>query len=123
MTNWRTPIAWHRGRGFAARFAAPLAPCHSSLVTRHSSFPMPHRFFIDLPLTPGTDLVLPDAIAHQVSRVLRLRAGETILLCDGEGRDFPLDLTRLAAGQVGGRVGAGRVVASEPAIAVTLYVA
>jgi len=43
-----------------------------------------NRFFVD-DLSPER-IPLPPAVAHQVSRVLRLRDGDEILLLDGSGR-------------------------------------
>lgn len=82
-----------------------------------------HRFFITSPLTPGQELTLPPDVAQQVTRVLRMRAGEEILLLDGSGWEYPVELTGLASGHTTGRVGAGRLVKTEPTIAVTLYAA
>lgn len=84
---------------------------------------MAHRFFVDFPLTPGETISLPAPIAHQASRVLRLRAGATIVLLDGGGREYPVELTDLAAQGGSGMVGAGRPVRTEPRVAVTLYAA
>jgi 16S rRNA (uracil1498-N3)-methyltransferase len=80
-----------------------------------------HRFFVDTPLAEqvGRTLALPAAIAHQVGRVLRLRAGATIVLLDGSGMAYPVDLINSNSG----RVGAGAPVESEPGVAITLYVA
>ena len=84
---------------------------------------MPHRFFVEQSLTPEQTIDLPVAIAHQVTRVLRLRPGATIALLDGSGMAFPVHLTGLDGGRVSGRVGAGEPVESEPGVAITLYVA
>ena len=46
------------------------------------------RFFCDVP-SPGARIALPDALAHHALRVLRLRAGEAIVLFDGKGGEYP----------------------------------
>lgn len=84
---------------------------------------MAHRFFVELPLTVGQEFVLPPDVAHQVSRVLRLRPGATITLLDGSGTEFPVQLTSLAAGQVAGCVLASLRNEVEPRLAITLYAA
>ena len=38
---------------------------------------------------PGARIALPDALAHHALRVLRLRAGEAIVLFDGKGGEYP----------------------------------
>lgn len=80
-----------------------------------------HRFFVDTPLAGrvGEVVELPAAVAHQVGRVLRLRAGATIALLDGGGLAYPVHLT----GSATGRVGAGEPVEGEPRVAITLYAA
>lgn len=84
---------------------------------------MPHRFFVEQPLVSGQTINLPTAIAHQVTRVLRLRPGATIILLDGSGLGYPVHLVSSAGGRVGGIVGAGEPVSGEPGVAITLYVA
>jgi 16S rRNA (uracil1498-N3)-methyltransferase len=44
-----------------------------------------HRFFVEPAAMAGERFPLPDAIAHQVRRVLRLRDGDQIALLDGTG--------------------------------------
>ncbi|HYG44070.1 MAG TPA: 16S rRNA (uracil(1498)-N(3))-methyltransferase [Bordetella sp.] len=53
--------------------------------------PLP-RFFCDTPLSAGTRLALPQALAHHAVRVLRLRAGAAIVLFDGTGGEYPATL-------------------------------
>ena len=47
------------------------------------------RFYCDVPLSAGARIALPDALAHHALRVLRLRAGETIVLFNGLGGEYP----------------------------------
>ncbi|HEX5506864.1 MAG TPA: RsmE family RNA methyltransferase [Thermomicrobiales bacterium] len=82
-----------------------------------------HRFFVDEALAVGREVTLTGAVAHQVGRVLRLRPGATIVLLDGSGREFSVELTGLTAREAVGRVVADRPNEAEPALAVTLYVA
>ena len=44
-----------------------------------------HRFFVDPEEMAGERFPLPEPIAHQVTRVLRLREGEQLMLLDGRG--------------------------------------
>ena len=44
-----------------------------------------HRFFVDRGQMEGDRFPIPRAIEHQVTRVLRLRDGEEIVLLDGQG--------------------------------------
>ena len=84
-----------------------------------------HRFFVDFSLAGqvGRPLDLPAPVAQQVTRVLRLRPGATITLLDGSGMAYPVHLIGSEGGRVTGHVGAGEPVATEPMVAITLYVA
>lgn len=44
-----------------------------------------HRFFVDTGTTAADAFALPGAIAHQVTRVLRLRDGDELVLLEGDG--------------------------------------
>jgi 16S rRNA (uracil1498-N3)-methyltransferase len=73
------------------------------------------RLYVDLPLAPGRELDLPAEAAVHVARVLRLRAGEPVVLFNGDGRDFAARL--LVVQRQGVRVaveGAGEAEADPP---------
>lgn len=72
--------------GYAFDRAAPAR--RSLLPTPATPMPAP-RFYCDVPLTAGARVALPDALAHHALRVLRLRAGETIALFNGQGGEYP----------------------------------
>ncbi len=46
------------------------------------------RFHCDLPLAPGQLVALPDAVARHAVGVLRLRAGESVTLFNGDGAEY-----------------------------------
>lgn len=50
------------------------------------------RFYINQPLQPGT-VELPEASAHYISRVLRMKAGDALQLFDGSGQEYPAVLS------------------------------
>ena len=50
------------------------------------------RFYCDLPLTAGTRLILPEHVAHHALRVLRLRAGASMVIFNGQGGEYPARL-------------------------------
>jgi 16S rRNA (uracil1498-N3)-methyltransferase len=47
-----------------------------------------HRFFVDPAAMAADRFALPQSIAHQVTRVLRLHSGEQLVLLDGAGMAF-----------------------------------
>lgn len=59
------------------------------------------RFYCPFPLAPGARVGLPEAAAHHALRVLRLGAGDPVILFDGRGGEWQAELAD-------GKVGAGR---------------
>lgn len=53
-----------------------------------------HRFFVDPGTVSGERFQVPEAIAHQVTRVLRLRDGAEIVLLEGDGQEIRCRLDR-----------------------------
>ena len=52
------------------------------------------RIHVSQPLAPGTELALDDGAAEHVSRVLRMRTGEMLVLFNGDGRNYPSTVTQ-----------------------------
>ncbi|MGH2489542.1 MAG: RsmE family RNA methyltransferase [Candidatus Limnocylindria bacterium] len=46
-----------------------------------------HRFFVDPGTVSADRIPVPGAIAHQVTRVLRLRDGDEVVLLEGDGQE------------------------------------
>ena len=80
-----------------------------------------HRFFVapDM-LTSGATVAL-DSHAHQLHTVLRLQAGDGILLLDGSGHEYPATITAVSAKHAAAAVGAPRPCLTEPRLQITLY--
>lgn len=47
-----------------------------------------HRFFVDPETVAGDRFPVPEAIAHQVMRVLRLRDGDELVVLEGDGQEI-----------------------------------
>ena len=77
------------------------------------------RFFV-APFS-GDTAVLTGQEAHHVARVLRMRVGEELMLCDGVGTDYACRILSVADGEVTAQVLYRRPTESEPTTAVTLY--
>ena len=78
------------------------------------------RFFVDA-LEPLT--VLTGDNARHISKSLRMRAGETLTLCDGNGTEADGVIESLSADAVSVRLGETKPTAAEPQTKVTLYLA
>ncbi len=61
------------------------------------------RFFVDAPLSVGTDAQLPDDVTHHAVRVLRLRDGESVVLFNGQGGEYRATL-RIDAATAAARI-------------------
>lgn len=78
-----------------------------------------HRFYA--PGFPDDGVfALPQDEAHHLARVLRLRAGDTIAVFDGRGREAVAQLETVSAKRVSANVVEPRAAAAEPRVAVTL---
>lgn len=66
------------------------------------------RFFCDVPLSAGARIALPEALAHHALRVLRLRAGEAVILFNGQGGEYPAML------EIDGKAGFAQLGAFDP---------
>ena len=77
---------------------------------------MPARVFCDMTLGPGAQFALvPDAAQH-VSRALRLKTGDSIVVFDGRGGEYDAALTRVDRDRVDVKVGGWRDTDREPTI-------
>ncbi len=82
-----------------------------------------HRFFIDPSFILNTAVSFPPPVARQIRSVLRLRAGERVLVLDNSGDEMEVLLNGVAKSSVTGEVVAKRPSANEPAAQVTLCLA
>lgn len=80
-----------------------------------------HRFFLTKqPIAVGHTLNLEE-IHHQLQVVLRLQAGVQLILLDGQGRAFLVEVGTLTRKEAFGRVLAELPCSTEPTAQVTLY--
>ena len=78
------------------------------------------RFYCSAKLGPGAVLDLPDNAAHHATRVLRLKAGDTVTLFNGDGHDYRCELLRVGKDGVSAKILAQSAVARESTLQVTL---
>lgn len=77
------------------------------------------RFFIDSPIAETVTLTGEDA--RHIAKVLRLRAGDEITLCDMRGTDYAAVIEAVEAGAVTARVTDSTPSKGEAAVKVRLY--
>ncbi len=77
------------------------------------------RFFIEP--VDGDTAVITGADAHHLARVLRVRTGEKLTLCDGNGTDYFGEVSSVSSDAVEVCITERRPTVAEATIAVTLY--
>jgi len=60
-----------------------------------------HRVFTAQPLEPGHTVALAEDAAHYLSRVLRMTAGQQVVVFNGDGFDYSAEINRLDRGALG----------------------
>lgn len=80
---------------------------------------MLHRFHCPLPLSEGSELALPDKVAHHVRRVLRMQTGDRLILFDGLGGEYRARVETIGS-EVRVRIEAFDAVEREAPVAIVL---
>jgi len=78
------------------------------------------RVHVDAGLLPGSVVELPRETASHVAKVLRARAGDPLILFNGDGREFDGVIEAVRGSRVSAAVGEGRSVDRESPLAITL---
>jgi len=82
-----------------------------------------NRFFIPLECIRDGRVEFPVEISHQVTRVLRLRAHERVVVLDNSGMEYEVELVGVEARGVTGNVVQARPAGGEAHTKVALYLA
>jgi 16S rRNA (uracil1498-N3)-methyltransferase len=82
-----------------------------------------HRFFVPSADRTGTVASLPEDEAVHLTRVLRVRVGDTVRVFDGRGHEWMGEVCGIARHSVRVRLGEAVVPAPEPQVSMTLAVA
>jgi 16S rRNA (uracil1498-N3)-methyltransferase len=77
------------------------------------------RFYCPLPLVPGIQVDLPEAVAHHL-HVVRQQAGDTLTLFNGEGGQYSATLQEVGKRRASARIDAYDAVDVELGYAITL---
>jgi len=93
-------------------------------VTDSTPIPNTRRFFVDPAWLRADRVVIDDpALIHQWGRVLRLSAGERVMLLDGQGLAAIVEIETIDRKRATGQIIARCQASGEPAIAIDLYLA
>lgn len=80
-----------------------------------------HRFFIPPEWINEQQVTLIEDMAHQIRHVLRMRAGERLIVLDDSGWEREVELSRVAQNVVMGHVVEERLAPGEPRTKISLY--
>ncbi len=78
------------------------------------------RFFVEPDVIGEQEAVLEGAVARQIAKVLRLKAGDAIVLLDGLGGVYSAEIAAMSAGAVRARILGGESDVNEPRLKLTL---
>ncbi|MGB0223612.1 Ribosomal RNA small subunit methyltransferase E [Marinobacterium sp. xm-a-121] len=67
------------------------------------------RVYLDLPLSTGTEIELPEAAHNHLVKVLRMKQGFKLVLFNGDGFDYQAELSSVAK-----RESSVRIIAADP---------
>ncbi len=80
-----------------------------------------NRFFVPLSQFEGNSVRLSAEQAHQVCHVLRLKAGDAIIVLDGAGNEYDVKLTTAHRCEAVGQITDRRKAMGEPAVEIALF--
>ncbi len=79
------------------------------------------RFFVPPGLLADLEVNLPPELARRLATVLRLKRGDRLVLADGAGRDYEVELTAVSPRAATAAVIAERPSPPEPSLELVLY--
>ena len=78
------------------------------------------RCFVDLPLSVGGNVALPESVAAHLVRVLRLQQGDACVLFNGDGHDYAATISAISKREVQVHIDSAQVIDNESPLAITL---
>jgi len=99
-------------------------PKRSRASQRQTTTSNTYRFFIETASIHGRDVLIEDGeLSHQIGAVLRLRAGERVVMLDNCGWQYIVALGEIERGRVVGTIERKELADGEPRTKITLYAA
>ncbi|MBO5743821.1 MAG: 16S rRNA (uracil(1498)-N(3))-methyltransferase, partial [Clostridia bacterium] len=80
-----------------------------------------HRFFTDRNSICGDTVKISGDDAHHISKVLRLKEDDEIIICDKEGTDYHCSIKLISKDEIEAWILKKEISSSEPPIRITLY--
>jgi 16S rRNA (uracil1498-N3)-methyltransferase len=79
-----------------------------------------HRIYTRLALEPGLEVALGEGAAHYLARVLRVSAGQPLVLFNGDGHDYAAEVLRAGRRELMVAVNSRLPGLAEPALGITV---
>ena len=79
------------------------------------------RFFVNKENISAEQIIITDSRVHQIRDVLRMRAGDEVIVLDNTGQEYKVRLTNISQREVKGQVIQQRKCLAEPHTKITLY--
>ena len=89
-------------------------------IFRLGSMMRKHRIFTDQALQPGQLIPLEDEVAHYLSRVLRVTAGQAVIVFNGGGSDYAAEVSLVTRAAVHLKLGSRLPSCAESPLHITL---
>ena len=80
-----------------------------------------HRFFVPGDCISQDSIVIDGGLAHRLRSVLRLGAGDHVVVLDNTGWEYEVELGAASSGRIGGRITGRSLSTAEPRTRITLY--
>lgn len=80
-----------------------------------------HRFFVPPAWVQGNEVMITGLQAHQITRVLRMRPGDLVVVLDNSGWEIEVRLAAVDRERVNGEVVHRRLASGEPRTKISLY--
>ena len=80
-----------------------------------------HRFFIPSQILNQAEVVLPQEVSRQIARVLRLEVGSQVVVLEGSGVEYTLNLVQVSPESVVGKIIKKEASQGEPRTHVHLF--
>lgn len=80
-----------------------------------------HRFFVPFKSIEQNRVVMPEECSNQITKVLRLKRGDKIIVLDNRGVEYEVELTQMISREVIGNILSRKASSGEPKLKITLY--
>jgi len=80
-----------------------------------------HRFFVPADCVSQDRVLIDGRLVHRLARVLRLGAGDRVVMLDNTGWEYEVELAAATSGRLEGRIMGRLLSTAEPRTRITLY--